>query len=119
MPVCNVAPSGMSEATLRATRMCISVAGSASSWSNGLSVSTIADIRLSGTTVSPCVRGICRFTSAITTRAQRNAVCVQSTVVPRLTKPCASGGDTCINTTSSGSAPVSNRFSISLKNIGV
>ena len=55
----------------------------------------------------------CRHASAASAGSLRQsrparsaaAVSVQSTVVPRLTKPCASGGDTCISTTSSGMAP--------------
>ena len=68
MPVCSVAPSGISEATLRATRSCISVNGSARSSSSGRDVSTTAEIWLTWMNVSPCVRGICSFTSAITVR---------------------------------------------------
>ncbi len=91
MPVCSVAPSGIREATLRATRRCMSVKGSVFSSSSGRSVSTMAWIWLTWMNVSPCVRGICSFTSAITVVAQREAVSVQSTVVPRLTKPCCVG----------------------------
>ena len=40
IPVCNVAPSGISEATFRATRRCNSVRGSATSSSSGCDVST-------------------------------------------------------------------------------
>ena len=57
---------GISEATFRATRRCVSVHGSAWSSSNGRDVSTTAERRLTWIKVSPCVRGIRWFTSAIT-----------------------------------------------------
>ena len=79
----------------------------------------MAEMRLMWIDVSPCVRGIRSLTSAMTVGANREAVRVQSTVVPRLTKPCSSGGETCIRTTSSGIAPLSNRPSISLRKMGV
>ena len=74
---------------------------------------------LRGLNVSPWVRGtlVVDFGDDVfgATRRGHGAV----TVVPRLTNPWASGGVTCISTTSSGKAPVSKRPSISLRKIGV
>ena len=46
MPGCSVAPSGISDATLRATFICISVNGSVCSSSSGRDVSTNIEIWL-------------------------------------------------------------------------
>jgi len=58
--------------------------------------------------VDGCVavmRGMRSFTSAITTGAQRAAVSVQSTVVPRLMIHVRRAATTCMRTTSSGKSP--------------
>jgi len=53
MPFASVAPSGIREATLRATRMCNSVKGSVQTSSKGRDVSTIEEMWLMWMDVSP------------------------------------------------------------------
>ena len=68
----------------------------------GRSVWMKAAIRSNGTTVFPCVRGICSLISAMMTRAESAAALAVSTEVPSVQQPCVSGGETCKSATSSG-----------------
>ena len=85
---------------------------------SGRSVRQNAAMRESGTTVCPCVRGICSLISASTIFAWSAAALAASTLVPTVQLPCTSGGETWMSATSSGTSPVLNSQGISLRKIG-
>jgi len=69
--------------------------------------------------LSPSVRGMRGFISAMTALADCAVGFVIPTSMPKEQKPCSSGGETCTSATSSASRPLLKSLGTSLRNTGV
>jgi len=118
IPICSVAPSGTSRAIWSAIVATAGEASRSAASYSGRSTCTKRCTRDSGTTVLPWVRGMRSLISAITTRAASTAARAASTEVPKEHIPCLSGGDSCTNAASSGTAPPLNRPGTSDRKMG-
>ncbi len=119
MPIWRVAPSGISDATLRPIRRATSDTSRAiASSSTGSSTSTTWLSLDTCTNESPRVLGICWLTRAMVVRALSTAALVASTPTPKEQKPCSSGGEMWISATSIGMKPLEIRPGISWRWIG-
>ena len=71
------------------------------------------------TKLSPRVQGICGFTWAMTRPALAAAALTMSTEMPRLQRPCSSGGVTWMRATSRGISPALEERGMSEREMGV
>src|SRR4029078_7980520 len=84
----------------------------------GTSTSTARSMSLTWMKLSPSDRGMPLFNWTTTVFAARIAAGIASTLVPSEQNPWSSGGVALTNTTSSGSAPLSNSRGTSERNTG-
>ncbi len=119
IPISRVEPSSTRLARFSPIRRVTSVTSGGGTSTSGMSTGTSTSMSYTCRLESPCTRGICGFTCAMTRLAFSAAAFTTSTEMPRLQRPRSSGGDTWINATSIGNRPDLNSRGMSDRKMGV